>query len=303
MPLDPDFRERFAPFAGVEFADLLRDQALRTRYEEAFTKRAGYRAPAVDTTDVLIDGPAGPLRLRVYEPRDPSGDVVVWVHGGGFVAGSIDMVEADVVSRELCRRARSRVVSVDYQVAGAGIAYPVLHREVVAAYRWARAGAARLTLAGASAGGNLALAATLEMRASGDELPARLGLIYPALHRQLPPLTGVDGEVDALPPPLRFDEGRIDAMFAAYLGGTDHAPYASADGHDLTGLPPCLVVVNEYDDLRPSGERFAADAIAAGVDVDLVHVPGMPHGHLNMTPLVPQTAATLDRLAAFAAGG
>jgi hypothetical protein len=101
-------------------------------------------------SDQVLDGPHGPLRVRVYTPESPAGPGLVWVHGGGFLAGEIDMPEADWVARSFADRGIA-VVSVDYALAPfplawaaaseaperEGVHYPVASDEVEAAFRWA----------------------------------------------------------------------------------------------------------------------------------------------------------------------
>jgi acetyl esterase len=90
-------------------------------------------------------------------------------------------------------------------------------------------------------------------------------------------------------------------FFSFYRGNRTDTPYLSVDHHDLGSLPPVLLVVNEYDDLRASGEAFAARARACGLEPELYLAAGMVHGHLGMTPLVPEVDATLTELARFVA--
>ena len=90
-----------------------------------------------------------------------------------------------------------------------------------------------------------------------------------------------------------------DAINTNYLGGpiSSATPYAFAGlSDDLRGYPATYIENCEFDDLRASGEEFAAQLRAAGADVELVTAAGVPHGHLNAVGS-PLTHATLDRLA------
>lgn len=91
----------------------------------------------------------------------------------------------------------------------------------------------------------------------------------------------------------------MDSPDDAYLGGVDDAPYAAFDETRLPELPPTLVVVSEYDDLRPPAEDILDRMQAVGARMDKYLARGVPHGHLNVTPLVPETRATLERMAAY----
>src|SRR3954452_927450 len=134
------------------------------------------RPPDVRVDERRVPGPHGDVPVRIYSPRDgtPSGAGVVWMHGGAFVAGDLDMPEADALARELCARAGAVVVSVDYRLATGGGRFPGPHDDVVAAWRWTAEHAAelgidpaRLAIGGASAGGNLAAGAALRLRDEG----------------------------------------------------------------------------------------------------------------------------------------
>ena len=133
--------------------------------------------------------------VRVYPAADPNGSVLVWLHGGAFMFGTLDMPEADTVARRLSD-AGTTVVSVDYtlspvdglpplppqeagapgpspeqvaaEIAAAGprSPYPTASLQTAAAFLWARENAAgwrgdtaRVSLGGASAGGNLSAGA------------------------------------------------------------------------------------------------------------------------------------------------
>ena len=104
-------------------------------------------APEVDVRADTVPGPHGPVPVRIYTPPSRPGTdraALVWVHGGAFLGGDLDMREADGVAREICARAGAVVVSVDYRLCHGGVTYPVPHDDVVAAVRWVRDNAADL---------------------------------------------------------------------------------------------------------------------------------------------------------------
>src|SRR5688572_21877067 len=88
-------------------------------------------------------GHTAPIPIRVYRPAQQTGvlplweqPALVWLHGGAFMAGDLDLPEADTVSRELGHRAGAVVVSVDCRLAVGAVVYPVPHDDATAAYRW-----------------------------------------------------------------------------------------------------------------------------------------------------------------------
>jgi acetyl esterase len=244
---------------------------------------------SIDIDNIAIPGPHGDVPLRTYTPRQPCGEALLWMHGGGFVKGDLDMPEADTVARELAR-AGITVASVDYRLAVNGVLFPVPGDDVDAAWRWASARitlgipAPRWHLGGASAGANLAAAAALRARDTALPAPASLVLVYPVLHDLLPtPSPSLGVKLAGLPAEARFTRERCVELNLNYVG--DPAllkhPYAFPAHGDLSGLSPTLIVNAEVDDLRPSGEEFAGLLARAGVDVGVVREPGTWHGYLN----------------------
>ncbi|MRX43071.1 alpha/beta hydrolase [Agromyces kandeliae] len=231
---------------------------------------------------------------------------LVWAHGGGFVAGDLDMPEADWVARSFAARGVT-VVSIDYRLAGGGCRYPDPSDDVLAAWRWTSAHAghlgidpARIVAGGASAGGNLTAGAVLRALDGAAPVPAGVFLAYPILLAVQPaPDAALRAMLDANPAADRFGPARVRAMYEDFLGGpVDDAPLPAVPGRatpeDVAGYPPVLMVNGEADELRVSGEAFAATLVAAGVPVMLVTEPGTEHGHLNR-PDEPAASATVDR--------
>jgi acetyl esterase len=300
--LEPVLASRLALLAGVDSWD-------DPRVEEFSLPACPWQRPAVDVTDAAA-GDRHAVPIRVYRPSrtERARGALLWVHGGGFTGGSIDMPESDYVAAELAARAGVVVVAVDYRLVDAEIHYPLPVDDVLDAWTWLTTRSESLAvdgpicLGGASAGGCLTVSATLRLRDDGGAMPRALLLGYPALHAVLPPLPPEQERELAAPPTLfRFDAADVYEMFERYLGGP---PAEIADGYavpalaDLRGLPPTLIVTSEYDRLRASGESFA-DALAdAGVDVECVCEPGTLHGHLNTIGLV-GAEASLNRMTSF----
>jgi acetyl esterase/lipase len=248
--------------------------------------------------------------VRVYRPdtvEDPARPCLVWMHGGGFLGGDLDMPEADWTARQICDRAGAVVVSVDYRLCQNGVTYPVPHDDVVTAVRWVRESAAalgidpeRISVGGASAGANLAAGATLRLRDDDAWQPAALLLAYPVAHPAIPPASAsLAAKMAAVPNLLRFFPKDTAFLTTNYLGG----PLSTADGYAMPGLAaleglcPTLVLNAEFDDLRASGEAFSAQLALAGVDVRQIMAPGMLHGFLNTPPDLEPVARALHLMA------
>jgi acetyl esterase/lipase len=311
VPLHPALADRLSLLDGIpSFEAGFTDPAMRARMDAFFLPPAPPTTVDVDARDDEMPGPHGPIGVRVYTPRDPTTaarPALVWLHGGGFRMGDLNMPEADGVARRICAAAGAVVVSVDYRLANGGTHYPVPLDDVVAATAGVRENAgrlgidpARITLGGASAGGNLAAGAALRLR---DELgwqPAGLVLVYPVAHAVIPPPSrALAAELQALPRMLRFLPDDVDSITRNYLGAAPSAAggYAMPANAILDGLCPVVVVNAEYDDLRTSGEAFTGALAVAGVDVRQILVRGHLHGFLNYGAEYDEVRAVLDLMA------
>lgn len=300
MPLAPYLAERLHLISGVTFADLAADPDVRSRFGEFMRDPAEWTPPDVVVENRETSGPHGPVPVRTYTPRRPGPWAVLWVHGGGFLGGDLDMPEAHVVAAELAARAQAVVVSVDYRLATEGVHYPVPLDDVCAAWRWLRTelatDAERVALGGASAGAALALATALRDRDETRRPADLLLLAYPFAHFPVPALDSATAAgMAALPPTMRFTAEDIEFMVRNYVGRLTDLPRDALPGAaPLHGLPPVHLLVSEYDDLKPSAELLARQLAASEVEVSTRLAAGMPHGHLNRTPALAEVDRSLD---------
>lgn len=256
--------------------------------------------------------------LRIYPAADGPlrGAGLLWAHGGGFVQGDLDMPEADAVSRAFAARGVA-VASVDYRLVRDGTGcFPGGSDDILTAWGWLRdngdelgADRDRLFAGGTSAGGNLVAGAVLRMlghtpSASCDHLPAGVFLAYPTLLAAQPaPPAELRAALDAWPEADVFSPERVRQMYETYLGGPiDVAPLTAVPGlasaADVARFPATIMVNGDTDELRVSGEVFAATLREAGVPLDLSTEPGTSHGHLNH-PDEPGFAKTVERAATW----
>lgn len=272
--------------------------------------------------NLILEGPHGSIPVRHYR-SDDSGTLspgIVWLHGGSWVGGDLDMPEADWVSRELSARGIS-VFSVDYRLAPwfdtaappyvlttDGDHFPTAQHETVFVFDWVRAHGADLGIApellsmgGASAGSNIAAGSALALRDRTGSQPRSLVLVYPIVHSTLPaPRPELAEKIAQLPVAEAFSPELLDAMTRNYLGGDGNRnnSYAFPGGHDLQGLPPTFILNSDHDTMRSSGERFASELAAAGVDLLVIREEGTRHGHLN-SPDEPAASTSIDRMSSW----
>ena len=273
----------------------------RRRFRRELLALAGRREAVRRVRDLTINGAAGPLRARHYVPPgdDRPRPLLVYLHGGGFVLGDLDVF--DEHCRLLCHHADQHVLAVAYRLSPEH-RFPAALEDTRTALRWARANAeklgadpARVAVGGDSAGGNLA--AVLSLLDTRDGMPplAQL-LIYPT----------TDSVITRRSEEL-FGNGYFlstadrDGFAHLYVNGTkvaeDDPRVSPLFAPDLGGLPPALVVVAGFDMLRDEGEAYAEALRAAGTTVRLHREPALTHGFVNMTGFVPGARAAVIRVA------
>lgn len=224
--------------------------------------------------------------VRTYRMSDDAPrTVVVYLHGGGWVLGSLDT--ADPCARAIAASLDCTVISVDYRLAPEH-PFPAAVDDCRAVLEYVTAlyPASRIAVAGDSAGGNLALAITSASLTSDDlRVDAQL-LLYPALdpgqsaasHNSFS-----DGYV------LTKDDMRW--FWDTYLGdvpAVDYGPRVEAS--HLTGMPPTVVTTAGFDPLQDEGRALAGSLIAANVPTTYIPHTNLVHGWMDFAGTVPAAA-------------
>ncbi|QZA05995.1 alpha/beta hydrolase [Mycolicibacter heraklionensis] len=257
--------------------------------------------PELPSEDRVIDGPGGALPIRIYRPagtESGAAPVVVFFHGGGFVAGDLDT--HDGTARMHAVDAGAVVVSVDYRLAPEH-PFPAAVEDALAATEWVSAHAAelgvdpgRLAVAGDSAGGNLAAVVSQLARDAGGPAIAFQLLWYPA--------TTYDGSLPSFTENAHapiIDSDAIAALTLAYAGHLDltnpPAMLAPARAENLAGLPPAYIAVAGHDPLRDDGIRYGELLAAAGVPVQVHNAETQIHGYLGYAGVIPSATEAADR--------
>ncbi|WP_051712420.1 alpha/beta hydrolase [Spirillospora albida] len=230
--------------------------------------------------DLDVAGPGGGVPVRVYRPVPPDAGplpAVVYLHGGGWVLGGVDNVDA--ACRDLATGAGCAVLSVDYRLApehpfpaAVDDAWAVVEAVADDPARYGvRDGA--LAVAGDSAGGNLAAAVALLARDAGIALAHQL-LVYPATDTAMDtPSWRAYGSGYGL------DGATLARFLELYRDGADPSDtrLAPLRARNLAGVAPATVITAEYDILRDEAELYAARLAAAGVPVEARRYDGVVH--------------------------
>ena len=241
----------------------------------------------VVTTREVDAMPTVPVRVTVPVAGGSRRPAVLWIHGGGMVVGS-PQFESSITGR-LARDLDAVVVSPDYRLAPEH-PFPAPLDDCMATLRWMRDHADelgidqdRIAVGGASAGGGLT--AAVAQRSHDEGIPLRAQAI---VYGMLDDRTALAenhvgrGQFIVTPSGYRF-------AWTAYLGRAprmqDAPQYAApARRTDLTGLPPAWVGLGDLDVMGPENIDYGNRLKAAGVECELVTVPGMYHGADGIAP-------------------
>jgi monoterpene epsilon-lactone hydrolase len=220
--------------------------------------------------------------------------VVLYLHGGGYVIGSL-VTHRSLVAR-VGRASGARALSVDYRLAPEH-PYPAAVEDATAAYRFLlEQGVApsKIVVAGDSAGGGLTLATLLSLRDAGTPLPAAGVCMSPWAD-----LEGTGDSATSADDPLIELDG-LREMGKQYVGGgAMRDPLCAPLYADYTGLPPLLIQVGTRELLLDDSRRVAERARGAGVDVVLEEEEGLIHVWQMFPDDVPESKAAVERIGAF----
>jgi acetyl esterase/lipase len=249
--------------------------------------------PDVATEPVSVNGV--PAEWVSTPDADPD-RVVLYLHGGGYVIGSIK-THRDLAGR-ISRAAGARVLNVDYRLAPEH-PHPAAVDDATAAYRWllnAGHAPARLAVAGDSAGGGLTVATLVALRDAKQPLPAAGVCLSPWVD-----LEGVGESMTTcaeLDPMVQRDP--LLRMAKLYLGELDaRTPLASPLHADLTGLPPLLIQVGTAETLLDDAHRIAERARKAGVDVTIDVWEDMIHVFQAFAPMLPEGQQAIEQIGEY----
>ncbi|HEV2137148.1 MAG TPA: alpha/beta hydrolase [Terracidiphilus sp.] len=256
----------------------------------------------VATREVEMTG--GPMG-RLYFPLDAAAPlpVLVYLHGGGWAAGSVET--HDPFCRLLCGEAGVIILAVEYRLAPEH-AFPAALEDTLTAFRWVAENASsfggdakRLALGGDSAGANLAAVAANRICAANDSVrPAALMLLYPVMDH---PSAGHSSYRER-GTGCGLEASLMEWFWNLYLAGAapENPEISPLRIEALPALPPTLVATAEYDPLRDEGVKYAHKLAAAGVKVRHLHAEDMHHNfpvHPGTVMRFPQSVASLKEFA------
>ncbi len=253
-------------------------------------------------TDHVVGSPGVEFDVRVYRATSEADQpIVVYYHAGGWILG--DLEHSDHLCRHMANQTGAVVVNVGYRLAPEA-PFPAAFDDCIAAFRWARThakdiggGPSRIAIGGESSGGGLAAAAALALSRSGDEAPAFLLLLEPALDIAMS--TPSWRTLGDLLPPVRE---QMKWMWHQYApdGATHTDPLLTPSAADSVppAHPATLILAAEYDPLRDEAMQYAEMLEQSGVAVEARIEQGLPHAFCNLGGILPEGLQAFDRAGA-----
>jgi epsilon-lactone hydrolase len=232
----------------------------------------------------------------IIPPEAASDRVILYLHGGGYVMGSIATHRATVA--RIARAAKARALAIEYRLAPEH-QFPAAVDDSVAAYKWLLGQGyqpGKIVVAGDSAGGGLTLATLLAIR--DGKLPMAAAGVA------ISPWADLEGTGDSHKTRAHRDPmvgaGNLGPMAKHYIGTQDPKhPLASPIHADYRGLPPLLIQVGDAETLLDDSNRVAAKAKAAGVKVELEVWDDMVHVWHAFAKILPEGQQAIDKIGKF----
>ena len=300
MPVDPQIAQLLAEAAAMDprgIEELTVEQA-RIRGGSVAVASIPFEEVA-EIRDIAV-GREPLIPARLYRPRAGTLPLLVYFHGGGWVVGSVAL--SDNFCRALANASGCAVLSVEYRLAPEH-RYPAAADDAYASTRWAAEHAAelgidpeRLAVGGSSAGGNLAAVVCLMARERGGPKIALQLLLVPVTDHDF-----TRASYAANVRGMGLTRAGMEWFWDHYAPDAAQRvePYASPlRAKDLRGLPPALFAVAECDPLRDEGAAYAERLRQAGVPVTYREYPGMVHGFMSWSSVVPAGARAFSEVGA-----
>ncbi len=257
-------------------------------------ERISERVPADVICEKVLAG--GVNAEWIAAPGASADRVILYLHGGGYVVGSINTHRA-MISR-IARAANARALAIDYRLAPEH-PFPAAVDDTIAAYKWLLAQGykpGKIVLAGDSAGGGLTIAALLAIRDAG--------LPMPACSVPISPWTDLEGTGESVRTRAARDvmvtQENLAHSAKQYYGTHDPKdPLVSPVHANFRGLPPMLIHVGDAEILLDDATRVAKSAKLAGVDVELEVWDDMPHVWHVFAKILPEGQQAIEKIGKF----
>ena len=276
-----------------------RNQTIKKRVEEhrkgLELMSVGIKYPEdIESEQIDIDGLTGSLFTI---PESNNDRIILFLHGGAYVAGSVETSKYHSVL--ISRFAKAQLLSINYRLAPEH-PFPAALNDAVNAYKWLIAekkfSPKKIVIVGVSAGGGLTVATLLKLREMGIDLPAAAVCISPWTDLAFTGETFKErASLDPFTSPYNLD-------FAAslYIDKSDpRNPYISPVYADLQGLPPFFIIAGTAEILYDDSVRLAEQASFAGVEVELDIWEDMIHAFPVFASVAPESQKAIEKISNF----
>jgi acetyl esterase/lipase len=266
-------------------------------------------------TDYYVPTSDGKERilLRIYDPgvKQKPSPLLIYVHGGGWIVGSVDIFDDSI--RRLANSSRLMVAAMNYRLAPEH-PFPNGLDDVVSAIRWIASNGQKIgidtkkmALGGDSAGANLALSAALALRDSNNnneehDLLRVLYLMYGPYSHNLLNSTSMkmfgNGDFGLTYGQMKY------AMSQTFQNASDyknHLAFPLLD-KNLSGLPPVYIAAMALDPLKDDSIQLASRLQQSGQEYYISIWPGVAHGALSLIPVTPEIQRYLDAMTIYLKG-
>ena len=286
--IDPQVKPILDAMANVpSMASVPLNQA-RQQYDAMRSMGFGPSVKADSVEDISISGPVGKIQAKLYRSKNIERQgLLIQVHGGGYVAGSIAGYEKE--SHAFSVLSECTVLTFNYRLAPEH-KFPAAYEDTLAVLAWVfnnveSLGCDRnkIAITGDSAGGNIAAAAAITARDRGWPLAFQL-LIYPNVdYTKSYESMRIFADLSSLP------ASGVAWAKSQYLSDESQqkdwrvSPFKASR---LEKIAPTYIITGECDVLRDEAEAYAAALKSADVDVTLRRYAGMPHGFFSMGEFV-----------------
>lgn len=290
------------PVEGLDVATARREPGLLEAARSLVAKQERPPPPSrvnVTREELAYPGPGGSQLLRVYRPDTaprPSG-VTLYLHGGGWVLGSVDRYEASALA--LARKSGALVVAAAYRQAPEH-RFPAAHEDAWAAWRWLIVNAGsfggdplKLAVCGEDAGANLAANISLRARAEGLQKPLHQVLIYPLAGTAMNNFS-----YNAFGAVAPFGKATVQWLLKQAV-----APSALEDKrlnlgyNDLKDLPRTTIITAEIDPVMFEGKLLGHKLEAENVPTRYQNFDGVLHDFFGMDAVLPEARKAQDTAA------
>ena len=261
--------------------------------------QSGYQIPSSVQTErkILSVGPTGQTTVKIFKRKGlpPSAPAVVYIHGGGFVMGSV-ITHARLAS-ELALCLSAVIIFVEYTLAPQG-KFPLAHNQSYAVLKYVyenphefNIDKERISIGGDSVGGSIAAVCTIwAKRRRGPHIESQI-LFYPAVNLDAEALDYGDLEYGPW-----LSKANLNWAWSKYLSDSKNLKAVDispvyATPKQLQGLPKALIITGDCDPLHKSGEEYAKKLMVAGVDVTATRYFGITHDFMMLNALKDTPAA------------